>query len=77
MKAERDEADRRAGAAERELADLKDRQMKADMWEEEAKAAAGYHRYDTFDDVWAEALAALKEKQARVAKQRFDIPPTL
>jgi hypothetical protein len=65
MKAERDEADRRAGAAERELADLKDRQMKADMWMEEAKAAAGYHRNDTFDDVWAEALAALKEKQAK------------
>jgi hypothetical protein len=62
---ERDEADRRAGAAERELADLKDRQLKADMWMEEAKAAAGYHRNDTFDDVWAEALTALKEKQAK------------
>ena len=31
LAAERDEADRRAGAAERELADLKDRQLKADM----------------------------------------------
>jgi hypothetical protein len=31
LAAERDEADRRAGAAERELADLKDRQLKADI----------------------------------------------
>jgi Lar family restriction alleviation protein len=65
MKAERDEADRRAGAAERELADLKDRQWKVDLWMEKAKEAIGYDRNASFDDVWAEALAALKEKRER------------
>jgi hypothetical protein len=52
LEAERDEADRRAGAAERELADLKCRKMKAGMWMDDPKAAA-------------EAMTALLEKRER------------
>lgn len=34
-------------------------------WLDKAKRAAGAHYNTSFDDVWAEALAALKEKRAQ------------
>lgn len=61
---ERDEADRAAGAAARRIADLEDTAIKRSNWLREAKAAAGYTDNTSFDDVWAEALAALLEKRA-------------
>jgi hypothetical protein len=64
MKAERDEADRRVGAAERELANLKEELLTYKDLRSQRKRAAGYDDDTSFDDVWAAALAALKEKRA-------------
>ena len=63
LEKERDEADRRAGAAERRMADYVDYRIKSTQWTDEAKRAAGYHVNVSFDEVWAEALAALIEKR--------------
>jgi uncharacterized small protein (DUF1192 family) len=60
---ERDEADRRAGAAERELANLKEELLTYKDLRSQRKRAAGYDDDTSFDVVWADALAALKEKQ--------------
>ena len=59
LKTERDEADRRAGAAERRLAELEESARRQRAWLENAKADAGYHTNESFDVVWAAALAAL------------------
>jgi len=64
-KAERDEADRRAGAAERELAELKEELLTYKDLRSQRKRDAGYDDGTSFDVVWAEALAALKEKRDR------------
>lgn len=58
--AERNEADRRAGAAERNAAYYIDAYQKRRDWSDDAKEAAGYHRNVSFDEVWAAALSALK-----------------
>lgn len=61
---ERDEADRRAGAAERELADANDSIGKRKRWLRDAKRDAGYHDNTSFDVVWVDALAALKASKS-------------
>lgn len=62
---ERDEADRRAGASERQQEDLKDSAIKRKHWLSNAKGEAGYDDYVSFDIVWAETLAlARKAKEA-------------
>jgi len=64
LKLERDEADRRAGAAEREMASLKDDLYRLNNWRERQKEAAGYHRNTSFDIVWAETLSKAKDSDA-------------
>ena len=59
------EADRRAGAAEREKAELFDSHAKWQLWLSVAKRDAGYSLNASFDDVWAAALEALNEKRER------------
>jgi hypothetical protein len=61
--AELDEADRRAGAAERQNEYLQDSQSRRTQWLDKAKNDAGYHRNVSFDDVWREALTALKARR--------------
>ncbi len=55
------EADRRAGAAERQLESERDTNQRRDSWMRTAKQEAGYGNNTSFDVVWAEALAALLE----------------
>jgi len=69
VEAERDEADRRAGAAERRKVDLEVAEIRHRQWLDDAKRAAGYHPNVSFDVVWADALAALKEKRDREANR--------
>ncbi len=54
--AERDEADRRAGAVERRLAHEVDARLRRADWLSKAKAAWGASDDCSFDVVWAEAL---------------------
>jgi hypothetical protein len=61
-KTERDEADRRAGAAERVLDSYEEERVARMNWLDEAKKAAGYDRNTSFDEVWTKALSALLEK---------------
>jgi len=66
---ERDEADRRAGAAERNLEHLEDRQRKADAWMRERKDEVGVSENAPFDDAWkalASELAAIKAENERL-----------
>lgn len=58
LEAERDEADRRAGAAERLLEERTDRIAKRERWLRDAKEARGYHQNVSFDRVWADTCAA-------------------
>lgn len=57
------EADRRAGAAERVLAGLREDVYRMDQCRARQKTEAGYHRNVSFDVVWDEALAAMIEKR--------------
>lgn len=65
--AERDEADRRAGAAERELGWLKDESRSRNQWLSEAKRKAGCEDHISFDRVFEDLLAA-KEKLKALEK---------
>lgn len=56
--AERDEADRRAGCAERRLASAKDTNFRAAQVRDKRKAALGYSRDTSFDLVWDDLLRA-------------------
>ena len=60
LTAELAEADRRAGAAERRMADLEDTISKANHSRDRMKEEAGYHTNVSFDVVWAETLAKAK-----------------
>lgn len=53
---ERDQADRRAGASEREKAAMEERERRANAWLLGAKEAAGYDSNVSFDRVWEETL---------------------
>ncbi|MGF3028048.1 hypothetical protein ACQVP2_35330 [Methylobacterium aquaticum] len=57
VEAERDEADRRAGAAERRIARLEEDARKEERWLEDAKRARGYDIGVSFDTVWVETCA--------------------
>jgi hypothetical protein len=67
LRSERDEADRRAGAAERRLAYLEESERKREWWTQERKAELGLGQWDTFDKAWnllkqrAEAVPELLE----------------
>ena len=52
--AERDEADRRAGAAERKMESLKDAAIRRNHWLQQAKQDRGYDNNVSFDVVWKE-----------------------
>lgn len=54
LRAERDEADRRAGAAERQLADAQDTVVKRRNWLDRAREERGYLHNISFDRVWRE-----------------------
>lgn len=56
--AERDEADRRAGAAERRSANLEKSDVLRSQWLARAKRERGYPDATSFDTVWAETCAA-------------------
>lgn len=60
---ERDEADRRAGAAERNLRYLQEDKYARTCWLDKAKRAAGYHTNVSFDVVWDAALKALLDSR--------------
>ena len=51
------------GRLTREVEELRDRQMRSDEWIRKAKIDAGYSQSDSFDDVWKDALLALKEQE--------------
>lgn len=57
LKADLAEADRRAGAAERQMAEMTDTIARANRSIERMKEEAGYHSNVSFDVVWAETLA--------------------
>lgn len=57
---ERDEADRRAGTAERMLSDKRETLYRLNHCRDNQKAAAGFDRNVSFDVVWASVLADAK-----------------
>ena len=57
LRAERDEADRRAGAAERKLAALEETERKTQSWLAEQKRRRGYGPHVSFDRVWHDTCA--------------------
>jgi hypothetical protein len=59
---ERDEADRRAGSAERREKSTSQTLCSLTSWRDEQKDQAGYDRSVSFDVVWAETLAKAKER---------------
>lgn len=63
---ERDEADRRAGAAERRIEALEDAAFRRAKWLLQAKLDAGYPEEVSFDVVWDAALRALLDAAQRV-----------
>ena len=68
---ERDDADRRAGAATREMEDLIDSQHRRTRWLDTAKEQWGVHRNISFDVVWDESLKNKSELE-RVAAFEFE-----
>jgi hypothetical protein len=57
LQAELNEADRRAGAAERKLAEETSSRIRRNSWLREAKREWGAHKNASFNSVWEEALA--------------------
>lgn len=72
--AERDDADRRAGAAEREQERDREAAYARDSWLRRAKEQWGVASIVSFDVVWDEALAAKKdaERYRWLRAERFD-----
>lgn len=68
--AERDDADRRAGAAERRLGGAEDTSQRRVGWLREAKQARGYRDHVSFDTVWAETcmLADITLKHREISR---------
>lgn len=64
LEADLAEADRRAGAAERNLAEEVESNRRMRQWISSAKAEAGYHDNISFDVVWDETLAGAKAHKA-------------
>lgn len=67
-----DEADRRAGAAERELAAVREELESLRRVRDKQKKQAGYDMHVSFDVVWSEVLA---KAQGTNDDQRNDLPP--
>lgn len=65
---ERDEADRRAGAAERELEFEKDSSSRRASWLRTAKQQWGVHENVSFDVVWEEALKIRAQRDAAIER---------
>lgn len=63
-KSELDEADRRAGAAERELTRYKDDVARLNRVRDRMKEEWGVHYNTSFDKVWEEALALKRAADA-------------
>ena len=72
LEMERDEADRRAGAAERGYASYLDAAVARDSWLKKAKAQWGADSNISFDVVWAEALAQ-KEQITTLKSERDEL----
>jgi hypothetical protein len=68
VEAERDEADRRAGAAERGWEHDRDRLMTFNRVRDQMKDQRGFHRNVTFDKVWADVCAKADRAKAAEAK---------
>jgi hypothetical protein len=72
LAAERDEADRRAGAAERQRAGIEETVRAQERWLQKAKEERGYEHVVSFDQVWketcdkADASDALKAEVERL-----------
>lgn len=64
LKRQLDEADRRAGAAERLLDYEKSKTEERESWLRKAKEEWGVNNYISFDRVWEEALALKKAADA-------------
>lgn len=71
LEKERDEADRRAGASEREMEGLKETAFRRSMWLDNAKDQWGVDKNVSFDVVWAECLN-LKQQLAAVTSEYTD-----
>jgi hypothetical protein len=65
---ERDEADRRAGAAERRLEWANDSIQKRAQWLDKAKDQLGYHRNVSFDRVWDDLMTKIASGDKARAK---------
>jgi hypothetical protein len=68
LKGERDEADRRAGFAERRLEAANETALKRRQWLDNAKIERGATINDSFDAVWAETCALADRTQAAEAR---------
>ena len=66
LEAERDEADRRAGRAERHMAGLNDDVRRFEAARRRMKMQWGVHDNVSFDDVWQQALDAKASQAQRV-----------
>lgn len=73
---DRDEADRRAGAAERLAAPTEEKYASLVAWRDRQKAEAGYDRSVSFDTVWAETLEKARKydrmQAATTDRAKFD-----
>ena len=67
LTAERDEADRRAGAAERKIDRLEEAARKEQSWLMDAKISRGATINDSFDQVWAETCSLADRAQSAEA----------
>ncbi|NDV50390.1 hypothetical protein [Salipiger sp. PrR003] len=65
-----DEADRRAGAAERENAELRQQLKTRNTWIENAKEERGYSRWTSFGRVWND-LCAMADGRAQDVRDAF------
>lgn len=72
---ERDEADRRAGAAERRNEDLQDSYSKRQSWLWKAKESEGFSQNGSFDDLWAKVRRERDEARAEVERKDAALAP--
>ncbi|EQB13271.1 hypothetical protein [Sphingobium lactosutens] len=77
LRAERDDADRRAGAAEREMESLKASIAARKAWLAKAKRDAGFSDNTSFDRVWEQALPLLLDTRNNKQPPAVDGMPVL
>ena len=73
LEAERDEADRRAGRAERHMAGLNDDVRRFEAARRRMKVQWGVHENVSFDDVWQQALDAKASQAQRVPLDAYKL----